>query len=116
MNMMAVTKDGLFDPARMASVFLTTQQEVARSVGLGRDAIQRKDRLTSPKTQTRLREMIEIINRVSPGFGSDLMAFAWYRSEILVGFGDKTAADLVAEGHADWVHHYLDAIDNGIYA
>jgi hypothetical protein len=37
--------------------------EIARSAGLGRDAVQRKDRVRSDRTQRRLREMVEVINR-----------------------------------------------------
>src|SRR5262250_1658120 len=82
---------GLFTPAKIASAFHTTSEEVARSAGLGRDAVQRKDRVRSDKTQRRLREMVEVINKVEPRFGSALMAYAWYRSEPLPGFSGQTA-------------------------
>ena len=61
-----------FSPRRIAEHLLTTVDDVARSTGLGRDALSRKDRIDTPKTQTRLREMVEILNRVSPRFGSVL--------------------------------------------
>ncbi|ESZ12246.1 hypothetical protein X737_27970 [Mesorhizobium sp. L48C026A00] len=53
---------------------------------MSNDAIQRKDRVRSDKTQRRLRAMIEIINKVEPRFGSALMAYALYRSQPLQGF------------------------------
>jgi hypothetical protein len=86
---------GLFAPVKIATALRTTSEEVARSAGLGRDAVQRKDRVRSDKTQRRLREMVEIINKVEPRFGSALMAFAWYRSEPLPGFSGRTALQLV---------------------
>ncbi|MWD28459.1 DUF2384 domain-containing protein [Aquicoccus sp. SCR17] len=107
---------GLFQPAKIAALLQTTSQDVARSVGLGRDAVQRRDRLRSARTQTRLREMAEILNRTAPRFGSALMAYAWYRSEPLPGFSGLTAMQLVQAGRAGEVLEYLDAVDAGVFA
>ncbi len=107
---------GYFAPQKIAGLLLTTQEDVARSVGLGKDAVQRKDRVHSNKTQTRLREMIEIINKVEPRFGSLLMAYAWYRSEPLAGFSGFTAMQLMLEGRSAEVLNYIDAVDVGIYS
>ena len=49
-------------------------------------------------------------------FGSALIAYAWYRSEPLAGFGGLTAMQLVREGHAGDVLEYIDAVDAGIHA
>jgi hypothetical protein len=83
---------------------------------LGRDALIRADRVQSPRTQKRLREMVEILNRVEPRFGSALIAYAWYRSEPLAGFGGLTAMQLVREGRAADVMDYIDAVDAGVHA
>jgi len=108
--------DGIFSPRKIAEVLRTTSEEIARSAGLGKDAIQRKDRLRSDKTQRRLREVTEIINKVEPRFGSALMAYAWYRSEPLPGFSGLTAMQLVREGRANEVLDYIDAVDAGVHA
>ncbi|ESX60805.1 hypothetical protein X759_35680 [Mesorhizobium sp. LSHC420B00] len=108
--------NGIFAPRRIAEAFRTTSEEIARTAGLGKDAIQRKDRVRSDKTQRRLREMIEIINKVEPRFGSALMAYAWYRSEPLPGFSGQTAMQLVRSGRADDVLDYIDAVDSGVHA
>lgn len=105
-----------FSPRLIAEELRTTVDDVARSTGLGRDALVRKDRVGSPRTQTRLREMVEILNRVAPRFGSELMAYAWYRSEPLPGFGGMTAMHLVRDGRAAEVTDYIDAVDAGVYA
>lgn len=107
---------GLLAPAKIADALRTTSEEIARSAGLGRDAVQRKDRVHSDKTQRRLREMVEIINKIEQRFGSALMAFAWYRSEPLPGFSGQTAMQLVKAGRADDVLEYIDAVDAGVYA
>lgn len=103
-------------PRKIATALLTTADELARSLGLGKDAIQRKDRIASDKTQRRLRQMVEILNKVEPRFGSPLLAYAWYRSEPLAGFSGQTAMQLVHEGRADDVLTYIDAVDAGVYA
>lgn len=107
---------GLFTPRKIAETLRTTNNEVARTAGLGRDAVQRKDRIQSSRTQRRLREMVEVLNKVEPRFGSALMAYAWYRSEPLPGLSGQTAMQLVRDGRADDVLDYIDAVDAGVHA
>jgi hypothetical protein len=116
MGLAQYADEGVFAPRRIAEAFRTTSEEVARTAGLGKDAVQRKDRIRSGKTQRRLREMIEIINKVEPRFGSALMAYAWYRSEPLPGFSGQTAMQLVRSGRAADVLDYIDAVDAGVHA
>lgn len=116
MSLAQYADNGIFVPNKIAHVLRTTSEEVARTVGLGKDAVQRKGRVRSDKTQRRLREMIEIVNKVEPRFGSALMAYAWYRSEPLLGFSGQTAMQLVRAGRAGDVLDYIDAVDAGVYA
>ena len=116
MGLAQYSDNGLFAPRKIADALRTTSDEVARSAGLGRDAVQRKDRVQSDKTQKRLREMVEILNKVEPRFGSALMAYAWYRSEPLAGFSGQTAMQLVLTGRASEVLDYIDAVDAGVHA
>ncbi len=116
MGLSQYADEGLFAPGKIANAFHTTSEEVARSAGLGRDAIQRRDRVRSDKTQRRLREMVEVINKVEPRFGSALIAFAWYRSEPLPGFSGQTAMQLVREGRASEILEFVEAVDAGVYA
>ena len=108
--------NGIFSPRKIAYAFRTTSEEIAQTVGLGRDAIQRKERIRSDRTQRRLREMVEIVNKVEPRFGSALVAYAWYRSQPLAGFSGQTAMQLVRSGRAGEVLDYVDAVDAGIHA
>jgi len=116
MGVVQYSDDGFFAPRKIADVFRTTSEEVARTAGLGKDAMQRKERVRSDKTQRRLREMVEVINKVEPRFGSALMAYAWYHSEPLPGFSGQSAMQLVRSGRADEVLDYIDAIDAGVHA
>ena len=116
MGLAQYADDGFFAPRKIAEALRTTSEEVARTAGLGRDAVQRRDRVRSDKTQRRLREMVEIINKIEPRFGSALIAYAWYRSEPLPGFSGQTAMQLVRSGRADDVLDYIDAVDAGVHA
>ncbi|WP_417720804.1 antitoxin Xre/MbcA/ParS toxin-binding domain-containing protein [Salipiger sp.] len=107
---------GLFEPRKIAAMLRTSSEEVAMTVGLGKDALQRRTRIRSDKTQRRLRELVEVLNKVQPRFGSDLMAYAWYRSEPLPGFDGWTAMRLVQDGKAQQVLDYIDAVDAGVFA
>ena len=108
---------GILSPALIAGALRTTKAEIADTLGLSRDALSRTTRVRATKTQTRLREMVEILRRVEDYTGSPaLVAYAWFRSEALPGFGGKTADQLVREGHARYVHAHLDRIMAGGYA
>lgn len=116
MALLQYADDGFFAPRKMADAFRTTSEEIARTAGLGKDAVQRKERVRSDKTQRRLREMAEVMNKVEARFGSALMAYAWYRSEPLTGFSGQTAMQLVRDGRAEEVLDYIDAVDAGVHA
>ena len=116
MGLLQYSDDGFFTPRKIADAFRTTSEEVARTAGLGKDAVQRAQRVRSDKTQRRLREMVEIINKIEGRFGSALMAYAWYRSEPLPGFSGQTAMQLVRSGRAEEVLDYIDAVDAGVHA
>lgn len=108
--------DGLVAVGRLSDILHITRAELASALGLSRASVSRTDRAGSRATQTRLRDMVEILNRVRPWAGSPELAFAWYRSQSLPSFGDQTAEDLVKEGRAEAVKRYLDRIAVGGFA
>lgn len=116
MDLAQYTDDGFFSPSKIDAALRTTSEEVARTAGLGRDAVQRKEQMRSDRTQRRLREMVEVLDKIEPRFGSVLMAYAWYRSEPLPGFSGQTAMQLVRSGRADDAVDYIDAVDVGVHA
>ncbi len=116
MQIQEFVQDDQFSPVLIAKALRTTQAEIADTLGLPRDALSRKTRVQAVKTQIRLRQMMEIIHRVAEYNGSPLAAYAWFRSEPLPGYGGVTPHSLVREGHADWVHNYLDDMMDGGYA
>ena len=111
-----VTAENRISPSALAARLKITKFELAAALGVPRDAVSKKARIEAQKTQSRLRDMVEIINRILPWTGSELTAFAWYRSQPLPSFGDKTAEDLVSEGRGEAVKTYLSRIAEGGYA
>jgi hypothetical protein len=57
---------GALSPDRIAGLLRTTKEEIAETAGLSREAVLRKARVQARGTQMRLREMVEILNRVEP--------------------------------------------------
>ena len=58
----------------------------------------------------------DVLKVIEPRFMSAQLAYTWYQSEPLPGFGGRTAMQLVAEDRALEVLKYLDAVDAGVYA
>ncbi len=111
-----MSADNTISPGALAKRLRVTRTELAHSLGVSRDAVSRTARAEARRTQGRLRDMIEIIDRVLPWSGSELAAYAWYRSQPLPSFGDRTARDLVVAGHGEAVKTYLSRIADGGHA
>lgn len=101
---------------RVAHDFGMSQQQLADTVGLAPQTIYKPDRARAPKTQSRMKEMLEIVVRVSDWAGGLPFAMAWYKAQPIPAFGDRTAESLVKSGDAAAVRDYLDAIAMGGYA
>ena len=113
MHFQEFIEDQVFSPALVADCLRTTKSEIAATLGLGGDAFTRASRIRARKTQSRLRQMLEILNRVETATGSPLAAYAWFRGEPLPGFGGATPDQLLRENRADHVHAYLDRVMAG---
>ena len=101
---------------RVANAFGMSKTQLATTLGLGRDSLYKAKRAASEKTQTRVREMLEVIVRVVPWAGGEPQAMAWYRAQPIAAFGDRTAEALVKEGKAAVVRDYLDFLSQGNFA
>ena len=111
-----IGREGLVEPDQLSLALRVTKGELAAASGLSRDAISKTRRRQAPATQSRLREVAEILNRVLPWCGSVPQAFAWYRSQPIPAFGDQTAEELVRAGRAEHLRSYLAGIAVGGYA
>ncbi|MEX4010379.1 antitoxin Xre/MbcA/ParS toxin-binding domain-containing protein [Neoaquamicrobium sediminum] len=101
---------------KLADEFGMSKTQLAEAAGLARETLYRAQRSHAPKTQGRLREMLEIISRVTEWAGGKEQAMAWYRAQPLPAFGGRTAEALVKEGKAAAVRDYLDHMALGGFA
>ena len=111
-----IDNEGFISPKVVADTFHTTVKEVAELTGLSIDAVSKRERIGSKSSQKRLRDLVMIINRLTPWCGTPFQAYAWYRSEPIPSLGDATAEDLVKHGKAHLVMSYLSRIAQGGYA
>jgi hypothetical protein len=108
--------DGLVDADKIVAEFGMTKAALAQSLGFAEETLQRFSRVTAPKTQHRLRDMIEILTRVAPWAGGMPQALGWYRGQSIPALGDQTAEALVKTDQAALVRGYLDGVAAGSYA
>src|SRR5205814_888486 len=85
---------------RVAESFGMSKSQLAETMGLGRETFHKAARTNAAKTQSRAREMLEIVSRVSAWAGGKDQAMAWYRAQPIAAFGDRTAEALVKSGQA----------------
>jgi uncharacterized protein (DUF2384 family) len=108
--------DGRVAIDRLTKEFRMSRARIAETIGVAAATLQRTARADAPKTQARLREMMEIVNRVSGWAGGQVQAIAWYRAEPIPEFGGRTAESLVKDGKAGAVRDYLDGVALGSFA
>jgi hypothetical protein len=108
--------DGVLSVDRVADEFRLSKGQLAEMVGVQREALYKTSRAVAPKTQNRLREMVEIIERIKEWAGGIDQAMAWYRSQPIPAFGGRTAESLVKEGKAGALRDYLDHLAMGGFA
>jgi uncharacterized protein (DUF2384 family) len=100
----------------VAQLLGMSKAQLAETAGLSIDTLYRTNRAASAKTQARLKEMLEIVDRVSDWAGGKDQAMAWYRAEPIAEFGGRTAESLVKDGKATAVRDYLDHVALGGFA
>ena len=108
--------DGLVDVNRVTEFFGMTKASLAGTLGFADDTLQRFSRAAAPKTQQRLREMLEILTRVERWAGGMPQALGWYRGQGIPALGDQTAEALVQNDQAVIVRRYLDGLAAGSFA
>ena len=104
------TPHSLLSPTRFAARLARIRQ-LSCLAGVHRNTVRLNP--ASDALQDRLREMIKIITSASELTGDVDKALYWFRNEPIANYRGKTAADLVAEGHAPAVLTYLYDLKNG---
>lgn len=111
-----IDQRGQVAPDRVAEAFRMSKAQLAQTLGLAPDTLYKVRRVDSAKPQARLKEMLEIITRISEWAGGKEQAMAWYRAQPIAAFGGRTAEGLVKEGQAGHLRDYLDHLALGNFA
>lgn len=108
--------DGRLNIELITEAFSMTRTQLAETVGLAKETLQKSGRREAPKTRARVTEMLEIVSRIEAWAGGRPQAMAWYRAQPISALGDRTAEAMVKSGQASMVREYLDHIAVGGFA
>ena len=111
-----IDKAGLVNVERVADAFRMTKSQLAETAGLRTETVSKTERRTAPRTQARVREMLEILSRIRDWAGGETQAMAWYRSQPIPALDGRTPEALVKAGEAGAVRDYLDHLALGGFA
>ena len=108
---------GTGSPITLVDAYGLTKKQLAETIGLAPEALYKRGRLGAAKTQTRLREMAEILLRVSAWAGGTSAGHG-----VVSGRADPRLrrahrrSQLVKSGQAAALRDYLDSIAMGGFA
>lgn len=111
-----IDKSGIVDVDQVANTFRMTKNQLAETIGLGVATMSKAERRTAPRTQSRVREMLEILSRIREWAGGETQAMAWYRAQPIPALDGRTPEALVKAGEAGAVRDYLDHLALGGFA
>ena len=106
--------DGTITPRALSQILHLQYKDLAKMAGLKSSSLR-----ASPKgtlTQSKLRPIAQVILRARAMTGSLGSAVAWFQYQPIPGFGNKTASQMVADGHVSAVLAHLDDLEEGVYA
>lgn len=109
-------KGGVIDAGRVASGLYMSVSQLAQTAGIATTTLGKRERSKAPKAQARLREMLEILDRIDDWAGGETQALSWYRSQPIPALNGRTAEALVQSGQAAAVRNYLDHLALGGFA
>ena len=116
MSLAQLTEDAVISPEKLASELRTTKRELGETIGIPQESLSRKARVESVSTQTSLRHLVEILHAITPVVGNLIMAFAWFRSEPIIGFGGRTPEQIVKDGEFEALRAHIKRRLAGGYA
>ncbi|WP_157020027.1 hypothetical protein [Mesorhizobium xinjiangense] len=97
-------------PSRLSKVLGVKVIALAELTGVHRNTLRNP---SSERLQMKMRQMIKVISAAAELTGDIQKAIYWYRNEPIADYDHRTAAELVADGHADAVLAYIRDLENG---
>ena len=97
-------------PQRLSKALGVKVASLAELTGVHRNTLRNP---SSERLQGRMREMVKVITAATELTGDIDKAIYWYRNEPIADYSHRTAAELVAEGHAEAVLAFLRDLENG---
>lgn len=114
-NFLDDIRDGdMIAPKRLAERLRVPMTRLSKLAHVNRNTLSAK--AGSPVVQARLGEIARIIAKAAELSGDEGRAIIWFRHQPIVGFGNKTAEDLVEAGQAGAVLWHLEGMEAGVYA
>ena len=98
-------------PKRLADRLRVPMTQLSRMAHVNRNTM--ADRPNSLIVQKQLSVIARIIARAAAMTEDESAAIIWFKHQPIVGFGGKTAEELVEAGHADAVMWHLESIEQG---
>lgn len=108
------TRGGMIDPSALAKAFGITKRRLAEAVGLPADAVYRKSRIHNSTTQTRLRDLAEIIDLVSTWHESPMATFNWFSWNPLYQFEGRTAEQVFKSEGIEELKFWWGQVEAGV--
>jgi uncharacterized protein (DUF2384 family) len=99
-------------PKRLSKALGVKVANLAQLTGVHRNTLRNP---SSERLQGRMREMVKVISAATELTGDIDKAIYWYRNEPITDYGHRTAAELVADGHAEAVLAYIRDLENGAH-
>jgi len=109
-----IREGDMIAPRRMAERLRLPMTRLSKLAHVSRNTLSAQP--GSPVVQARLGDIARIIGRAAELSGDEGRAIIWFLHQPIVGFGGKTAEELVAEGHRDAVLWHLDGLEAGVHA
>lgn len=108
-------RDGdIIQPRRLAERLKMPMTHLSKLAHVNRNVLASKP--DSPAVQAKLGEIARIVSRAADLTGDVGAAIIWFKYQPIVGFGGKTAEDLVEEGRHEAVGLFLDDLEAGSFA
>ncbi len=106
----------IISPNVLVNKLRTTKNEVCLVLGLCETSLTKQELIESNHVQMALCEFLNILTAALPFSFNYVTAFAWFRSEPIVGFGGRFPEQILRDGEYDALHLHIQRFLDGGYA